>query len=88
MPIPEELKKVIFSMNPNFVACPGGMSGKFFQVCWDIINEDLLVVVQSFFCGNAMPRFMTHACLVLLPKAQHYNRLAEFKSISLSNFTN
>lgn len=41
---------------------PDGIGGKFYQVCWSIIKEDLLVAVQSFFCGNIMPMFMSHAC--------------------------
>lgn len=52
-------------------------------MCWEIIKVDLLEVVHSFFCGSNMPKFMTHACLVLLP-----NKLNEFKPISLSNFSN
>lgn len=87
MPNTEELKQV-FSMNPNSAAGPHSMSGKHFQVCWDIIEMDLLAAVQSFFCGHIMPKFMTHACLVLLPKFEHPNKLTEFRPISLSNFTN
>ncbi|KAG5585843.1 hypothetical protein H5410_046277 [Solanum commersonii] len=42
MPNLEELKKVIFSMNPNSAAGPDGMNGYFFQKCWNIIKHDLL----------------------------------------------
>lgn len=44
----DELNQVIFSMNPYSAAGPDGMSGKFYQVCWDIIKIDLLAPVQSF----------------------------------------
>lgn len=64
------------------------MSGKFFQVCWDIIKINLLAVVQSFFCGCTMPRSMTHACLVLLLKMENPTKLTEFRPIRLSNFSN
>lgn len=48
MPTMDELNQVIFSMNPYSAAGPDGMSGKFYQVCWDIIKIDLLAPVQSF----------------------------------------
>lgn len=35
-----------------------------------------------------MPKYMTHACLLLLPKVQHPNKLTEFRPISLSNLSN
>lgn len=35
-----------------------------------------------------MPRFMTDACLILLPKVDHPKKLTEFRPISLSNFSN
>ncbi|OIT20481.1 hypothetical protein A4A49_65757, partial [Nicotiana attenuata] len=44
-PSMSELKEVVFSMNPNSAAGPDGMNGKFYQSCWDIIKEDLLLVV-------------------------------------------
>lgn len=84
----EDLRQVVFSMNSNPVASPDGMSGKLFQSCWDIIKGDLLAIVLSFFCLNVMPKFMSHACLVLLPRVVHPNKLTEFRPINLSNFTN
>lgn len=35
-----------------------------------------------------MPKYLSHACLVLLPKVDHPNRFSNFRPISLSNFTN
>ncbi|WMV08266.1 hypothetical protein MTR67_001651 [Solanum verrucosum] len=88
MPTMEELKQVVFAMNPNSAAGLDGFGGKFYQACWSIIKEDLLAAVQSFFCGNNMPKFMTHACLVLLPKNEQPIRFKDLRPISLSNFTN
>ncbi|KAK6781998.1 hypothetical protein RDI58_019794 [Solanum bulbocastanum] len=62
------------------------MNGWFFQKCWDIIKQELLVVVFAFFNGQMLPKYFTHACLVLLPKVKHPNKLAENRPISLSNF--
>ncbi|XP_049368158.1 uncharacterized protein LOC125833012 [Solanum verrucosum] len=88
IPTLDELKQVVMSMNPHSAPGPDGIRGNFYQSCWDIIKEDLLAAVQSFFTGHIMPKFMTHACLVLLPKVDHPNKLNEFRPISLSNFSN
>ncbi|XP_055830788.1 uncharacterized protein LOC129899799 [Solanum dulcamara] len=84
IPTKEELKEVVFSMSPTSAAGPDGMSGKFF---WDIICDDLLKLVQHFFNGHCIPRYISHACLVLLPKIEHPNKLSKYRPISLSNFT-
>ncbi|KAH0775105.1 hypothetical protein KY290_012242 [Solanum tuberosum] len=42
IPTMEELRQVVFSMNPNSAAGPDGIGGRFYQVCWSIIKEDLL----------------------------------------------
>ncbi|KAG5606159.1 hypothetical protein H5410_027651 [Solanum commersonii] len=41
MPTIEELKEVVFSMNPNSVVGSDGMYGYFFQIYWQIIKHDL-----------------------------------------------
>ncbi|XP_015064939.1 uncharacterized protein LOC107010215 [Solanum pennellii] len=88
MPTEEELRRIIMSMNPNSAPGPDGIGGKFYQVCFDIIKKDIMAAVQSFFNGSVMPRYMTHACLILLPKVEHPNKLKDFRPISLSNFVN
>ncbi|WMV13674.1 hypothetical protein MTR67_007059 [Solanum verrucosum] len=88
MPTLEELRHMVFSMNPNSTPGPNVIGGKFYQACWNIIKEDLLAAVQSFFCGHIMPKFMSHAFLVLLPKTEQPNKFTDLRPISLSNFSN
>ncbi|XP_055835179.1 uncharacterized protein LOC129903657 [Solanum dulcamara] len=88
MPTKVELKEAIFSLSDVSIAGTDGINGKFFHTCWDIISEDLLNLVKFFFCGHSLPKFISHACLVLLPKVDHLNKLSDFRLISLSNFTN
>lgn len=82
MPIMAELKQVVFAMSPHSAAGPDGMNEKFYQSCWDIIKVDL-AVLQSFFYGHIMPKY-SHACLVLLPKVDHPNKLSEFRPQTLA----
>lgn len=84
----EELKTVVFSMSPTSAAGLDGMTKKFFQACWEVINKDLLEVVQYFFCGHSLSKYFSYYCLVLIPKVKNPNKLLEFRHISLSRFTN
>ncbi|XP_049368153.1 uncharacterized protein LOC125833035, partial [Solanum verrucosum] len=88
MPNIEELRQVVFAMNPSSAAGPDGIGGKFYQVCWNIIKEDILAAIQSFFCGNIMPKFMSHACLVLIPTTEQPTKFTDLRPIILRNFTN
>lgn len=76
MPNLEEVRKVVFTMNTNSVAGPDWVNGKIFQVCWDNIKNDLLAVIQAFFCGQDIPKYFSYTCLVLLPKINHINKLS------------
>ncbi|XP_019237050.1 PREDICTED: uncharacterized protein LOC109217274 [Nicotiana attenuata] len=51
-PTMEELKVVVFSLSPSSAPGPDGLSGKFYQSCWDIIKEDLLLIVSDFFAAD------------------------------------
>lgn len=88
MPDIEKVKHVVFSLSPHSVAGPDGLNGRFFQTCWNIIKLELLDVVQAFFCGQTLPKYFTHACLILLPKINNPSKLSEYRPIILSNFVN
>lgn len=55
-------------LNKNSAGGPDGMSGAFFQDTWDIINLDIQNMVEAFYCGHTLPRFIAHTNLVLLKK--------------------
>lgn len=75
-------------MNAHSAAGTDRMNEKFFQSCQNILGQDLLQVVISFFCGHAIPKYFSYTCLILLPKVTQPNKLSEYRPISLSNFTN
>lgn len=64
----DEVRRVIFSIDPDSALGPDGFCSRFYQSCWDIICCDLLDVVLDYFRSLAMPRGFQSTLFVLLPK--------------------
>lgn len=45
-------------------------------------------MVRAFFCGQELPRFITHTNLVLIPKKEVVDSFGDLRPISLSTFIN
>ncbi|XP_069143473.1 uncharacterized protein [Solanum lycopersicum] len=48
----DEVKRIIMSMNPNSSPGLDGFGGKFYQECFEIIKDDLMSVIKSFYTDN------------------------------------
>ncbi|XP_060183329.1 uncharacterized protein LOC132613329 [Lycium barbarum] len=83
-----EIRQAVFDLNPNSAPDLDGFGGCFYQSCWQIIKDDMVDFVQSFFRGANLTKFYTSTCLVLISKVEHPASFTEFRPISLSNFTN
>lgn len=80
------MKKAVFSLNADSAWGPDGFTGKFYQACWDIIAGDVVKMMQSFFCGHELPRYVTCTNVVLIPKKKEVMTFSVMRPISLSNF--
>lgn len=88
LPKLDEVKRVIFDLNGNSACGPDGFIGLFFQSSCEIISKDITKVVRTFFCGQQLPKFITHTNLVPLPKKEVVKNFSEMRPISLSYFIN
>ncbi|WMV18188.1 hypothetical protein MTR67_011573 [Solanum verrucosum] len=88
LPDQEEVYRVVSALNGSSACGPDGFTGYFFQYCWEIIGEDITKVVKAFFCGQELPKFITHTNLVLLPKKESVKSFTDLRPISLSSFIN
>ncbi|WMV19415.1 hypothetical protein MTR67_012800 [Solanum verrucosum] len=84
----EDVKKVVFRLNGDSSSGPDGLTGRFFQVCWDIVGYDIIRMVQEFFAGNTLPKSITHTNSTLIPKKDNVQTFSDMRPISLSNFVN
>ena len=83
LPTLAELKKVVFSLKTDSAPGPDGFTGKFFQICWEIIKEDLLECLLDFFSGSSIPLGFSHTFLALIPKTTSPQTWNDYRPISL-----
>nr|CAD39777.1 OSJNBa0060B20.13 [Oryza sativa Japonica Group] len=63
---------------------PDGFTGIFFKVCWEIIKEDILLVLDSIYnliCAHL--NLLNSANIVLIPKKEGAEGVADYRPISL-----
>lgn len=87
MPEIEEVKHV-FSLKGESTCGPNHLSVTFYQICWDIVGQDVIELVKAIFERNTLPRSITHSNPILLPKKANRQNLVDLRPISLCNFTN
>ncbi|XP_016473129.1 uncharacterized protein LOC107795076 [Nicotiana tabacum] len=68
MPTIDEFKGAVFALSEDSASGPVGFTGVFYQECWDIVGEDMVNMLQSFYNRASLPKSVTHTNLVLIPK--------------------
>ncbi|XP_057811506.1 uncharacterized protein LOC131025735 [Salvia miltiorrhiza] len=86
IPDDEEIMAAVFSLDANSSPGPDGYSGKFFQFCWSIIRSDILTDVRAFFLNSYLPAGCNASILILIPKKDVVETVADLRPIILSNF--
>ncbi|XP_059292598.1 uncharacterized protein LOC132046072 [Lycium ferocissimum] len=88
VPSNEEVKAAVFNLSGSSASGPDGFSGLFYQVCWSIVEADVIRMVLAFFQGATLPKSITHTNVVLIPKKEMVQSYSDLRPISLSNFIN
>lgn len=86
MPNLEELRQVVFAMNANSALGLMVLVVNFIKHVGISLKNTYWQQFRLF--SVVMPKFMSHACLVLLPKVEQLNKFTDLRPLSLSNFTN
>ena len=50
----DEIRGVVFDMDPFNAPGPDGFIGYFYRNCWDIVGRDVVRVVQDFFISGSL----------------------------------
>nr|ABA93862.1 retrotransposon protein, putative, unclassified [Oryza sativa Japonica Group] len=81
----EEVKIAIFQMEHNKAPGPDGFPGKFYQVFWDVIKDDLTAVFRDFHGGNLSLESLNFGIITLLPKNKEARKIQQYIPICLLN---
>ncbi|XP_057790955.1 uncharacterized protein LOC131008071 [Salvia miltiorrhiza] len=86
IPMDEEIKAAVFELGGDSAAGPDGFTWVFFQHCWEIIKADICLAVRTFFNKNYLPHGLNSNTLILIPKKEVVETVADLRPIVLSNF--
>lgn len=81
----KEVKIAIFQMEHNKAPGPDGFPGKFYQVFWDVIKDDLTAVFRDFHGGNLSLESLNFGIITLLPKNKEARKIQQYIPICLLN---
>jgi len=82
---PEEVKRALFSLNPDKAPGLDGMTAFFYQHYWDLTGPDLIKLVQNFHSTGFFDERLNETKICLIPKTERPRKMAEFRPISLCN---
>jgi len=80
-----EIKLALFAMHPEKAPGPDGMTALFYQKFWDIVKEDLTLMVNKFLFEGTMANGLNDTNICLIPKVTKPNAMTQFRPISLCN---
>jgi hypothetical protein len=81
----EEVGDALFQIGPIKAPGPDGLPARFFQRNWGVMKGDVIQAVRDFFRTGHIPEGINDTIIVLIPKGNTPEQLADFRPISLCN---
>jgi mannosylglycoprotein endo-beta-mannosidase len=79
----EEIKNVVDQMEKNKAAGPDSFPIEFYQACWDIIKQDLMLIFSDFHQDKIDLARINYGVITLLPKGADANTIQKYRPLSL-----
>jgi hypothetical protein len=81
----EEVRQAIFQMEHKKALGPDSFPANFYQVCWDIIKDDLMAMFTEFHKGELPLYSLNFGTIILLPKYKEATQIQYYIPICLLN---
>jgi hypothetical protein len=81
----EEVREAVFGSYADGAPGPNGLSFLFYQVFWEVIKKDLMMLVNCFDRGQLDLDRLNYGMITLIPKEHEAKTLKKFRPISLLN---
>lgn len=85
VPIFEEIRKAVFSLDPLSIAGLYGLTTHFYQNFRDIMGLDIHIAIVAFFKGDQLPQDILENYIFLVTKKYVPTIIKDFRLISLCN---
>jgi hypothetical protein len=82
---PEDVKKALFSIGDMKAPGTDGLHAIFFKKCWHIFGDVLTQEVLEAINNKAIPEGWNDTVIVLIPKVESPESIAQYRPISLCN---
>uniref|UniRef100_A0A8I6WDK1 Reverse transcriptase domain-containing protein n=1 Tax=Hordeum vulgare subsp. vulgare TaxID=112509 RepID=A0A8I6WDK1_HORVV len=78
-----EVKDALFDMAASRALGPNNIPAEFYQVCWDIVKNDIMSLFHHFHRGALDVKCLNYGVITLLPKVSGAGRIQQFRPICL-----
>jgi hypothetical protein len=79
----EEVRKVVMALEGDKASGPDGFSIAFFQVCWEVVKEDIMKIFREFHSKGKFEVSLNSTFISLIPKIPGASEMKDFRPISL-----
>jgi hypothetical protein len=86
LPSSAEIHQAVFSLNKQSAPGPDGFGAFFYQTYWEIVSKDVIDAVSQFFTSNWILPNWNSNIVVLIPKTDNADSIAQYRPIALANF--
>ena len=70
-------------MAPNRAPGPDNIPAEFYQVCWDIVKDDIMAMFKAFHQGTLDVQRLNYGVITLLPKVSGAEKIQQYRPICL-----
>ena len=79
----EEVRQVVMAMEGDKASGPDCFSIAFFQVCWEVVKEDIMKIFREFHVEGKFEASLNSTFISLIPIISGASEMKDFRPISL-----